>query len=56
MPLGIMGRFYASIPVLYLTGRFYVDNLNFGAYSKLVFNNGMCAHKGKIYANLILEH
>ena len=34
MPLGIMGRFYASIPVLYLTGRFYIEN--FGAYS-LVF-------------------
>ena len=45
MPLGIEGKFYASVPVLYLTGIFYVKN--FGAYS-LVCNKGKYTHKGKI--------
>ena len=49
MPLGIKGRFYASVPVLYLTGILYVKN--FGAYS-LMCNKHI---KGRFYANLILR-
>ena len=52
MPLGIKGRFYANVPVLYLTGTFYAKN--FSAYSLVC--NQMCAHiKGRFYANLISE-
>ena len=31
VPLGIKGRFYASVPILYLTGTFYAEN--FSTYS-----------------------
>ena len=41
----IKGRFYASVSVLYLTGRFYAKN--FGTHS-LVNNKGKCTLKGKI--------
>ena len=45
MPLGIKGKFYANVPVLYLTRIFYVKN--FGAPSLMCNVKGKCTHKGK---------
>ena len=49
MPLGIKGKFYANIPILYPIGTFYAVNL---AHIPLCAANVMCAHKGKILRQL----
>ena len=49
MALYIMGRFYANLCVLYLTGKFYARNI--GAISPSDYNNVLLYIRGRFYAN-----
>ena len=53
MSLGIKGRFYANLSVLYLTTRFYAMNIS--VYSHMIDRYNYVEHiMGRFYANLII--
>ena len=49
LPLGLKGRFYASLHILYLTGRFYARKV--GVYAPCVYKQGS-PHNGEILRQL----